>query len=60
MIWEFNHKQILQNKFPSEQQLNDFEVHVKEKSDEKVRHFWLNFIILLMIISYKIMGIMGK
>jgi hypothetical protein len=25
-----------------------------------VRHFWLNFIILLMIISYKIMGIMGK
>ena len=29
------------NQVPSEQQLNDFEVYVKEKSDEKVRHLWL-------------------
>ena len=29
------------NEVPSEQQLNDFEVYVKEKSDEKVRHLWL-------------------
>jgi hypothetical protein len=36
---------------PSEQQLNDFEVYVKEKSDEKVRHLWLSFIILLVKIS---------
>lgn len=48
------------NQVPSEQQLNDFEVYVKEKSDEKVRHLWLGFIILLMIISYKIIGIYGK
>jgi hypothetical protein len=48
------------NQVPSEKQLNDFEVYVKEKSDEKVRYLWLSFIILLMIISYKIMGIYGK
>jgi hypothetical protein len=41
------------NQVPSEQQLNDFEVYVKEKSDEKVRHLWLSFIILLMMISTK-------
>jgi hypothetical protein len=46
-----------ENQVPSEQQLNDFEVYVKEKSDEKVRYFWL---ILIMIITYKIVGIMGK
>jgi len=45
---------------PSEQQLDDFEVYVKEKSDEKVRHLLLKFILLLMIVSYKIMGIYGK
>jgi len=48
------------NQIPTEKQLHDFEVYVKEKSDEKVRHLWLSFIILLMIISYKIMGIYVK
>jgi len=41
------------NQVPSEKQLNDFEVYVKEKSDEKLRHLWLSFIILLMMISTK-------
>jgi hypothetical protein len=48
------------NQVPSEQQLNDFEVYVKEKNGEKVRHLCLTFIMLLMIISHKIMGIYGK
>ena len=37
------------NQVPSEQQLNDFEVYVKEKCDEKVRHLWLSFMILFII-----------
>jgi len=48
------------NQVPSEQQLNDFEVYVKEKSDEKVRHLWLSFIISLMTISTKYWAFMGK
>jgi hypothetical protein len=48
------------NQIPSEQQLNEYEVYVKEKSDEKVRNFWLSFIILFTIISYEIMGSMEK
>jgi hypothetical protein len=31
------------NPVPSEQQLEEFEVYIKEKSDEKVRHLWISF-----------------
>jgi hypothetical protein len=48
------------NQVPSEEEIDDYEVYVKEISDEKVRNFWLSFIILFMIIIYKIVGIMGK
>jgi hypothetical protein len=48
------------NQVPSEQQLSEFELYIKEKSDEKVINFGLSSVILFMIISYKIMGIVEK
>jgi hypothetical protein len=53
-------KESVVNQVPSQEELDDYEVYVKEISDEKVRYFWLSFITLFMIITYKMMGIMGK